>query len=504
MDTSESIYKCRNVKLNPLIVIPGCVVLLVLFHSGTLHRAEESGAEAVQSLADAIVLCFTAVSFEAATLDILSEGKYSELMRIYPESGSSIISWKFGWSLAGSIVTQSYVGPLSDGGYWHVLFWIATILSVTPFYSTLRGWIPEKKRSSTETGMTKLCPCCLFDAGGFKQKKTPFIVITISGLAGPALAAVTTFADLNIGLISSAVMLIVLATTTWIVFPRVLFYVSVSMTLINLSSPSIGSALSYFYTASEQCLPDGPHFSYTYYITVTGIVSSVVSFLAVILYQATISSWRFRPAFMFTIVAGVSINGIHLCIRFQYIILTYCPLYQSISTIIDVIIIQRWNVKFGINDKLFFFLGNAVFESLVGILLGLPMSAIFAKISPPGMESAVFAYVVGIQNFSNMLSGLLGSGIIQWSGMVTVGDNCNFDALSQLIVLWKILIPILVGIPATFLVPNKLQTEPLIDWKQEAWYGSEHETHEGYHETPVGEANAEEQTPVSKSEPYFV
>lgn len=130
------------------------------------------------------------------------------------------------------------------------------------------------------------------------------------------------------------------------------------------------------------------------------------------------------------------------------------------------------------------------------------MSAIFAKISPPGMESAVFAYVVGIQNFSNMLSGLLGSGIIQWSGMVTVGDNCNFDALSQLIVLWKILIPILVGIPATFLIPNKLQTEPLIDWKEEAWYGSEHETHDGHHETPVDEDSKGGQT--EKPEPYFV
>lgn len=53
---------------------------------------------------------------------------------------------------------------------------------------------------------------------------------------------------------------------------------------------------------------------------------------------------------------------------------------QSLSTIVDVIIVQRWNIKFGISDKLFFFLGNAVFESLVGILLGLPMSAIFAKV----------------------------------------------------------------------------------------------------------------------------
>eukprot|EP00804_Cyclotella_cryptica_P008767 CCRYP_015626-RB/>CCRYP_015626-RB protein AED:0.19 eAED:0.19 QI:188/0.88/0.9/1/0.77/0.7/10/1719/673 len=476
-----------------LIGLAGCIVLLVLFHSETPHRAVEQGADAVQSLADAIVLCFTAVSFEAATLDILSEGKYSELMRIYPESGSSIISWKFGWSLAGSIITQSYVGPLSDAGYWHTLFWIATILSITPFYPTIRnsmlvaatfsslvmfrGWMPEKKRSSDEVGMMKLCPCCLFDIGGFKQKRTPFIVITLSGLAGPILAAVTTFADLNIGLISSAVMLLVLAITTWLVFPRVLFYVTTSMLLINLSSPTIGSALSYFYTASEECLPDGPHFSYTYYITVTGIVSSVVSFLAVVLYQATISSWRFRPAFMFTIVAG------------------------SLSTIIDVVIVQRWNISFGISDKLFFFLGNAVFESLVGILLGLPMSAIFAKIAPPGMESAVFAYVVGIQNFGNMLSGLLGSGIIQWSGMTTVGDNCDFSNLAEMIVIWKILIPILVGIPATFLVPNKLQTEPLIDWKEEKWYGSEHEETD---ERVQNEADTKEHIAVPQAEPYFV
>jgi hypothetical protein len=122
------------------------------------------------------------------------------------------------------------------------------------------------------------------------------------------------------------------------------------------------------------------------------------------------------------------------------------------------------------------------------------------------MESAVFAYVVGIQNFGNMLSGLLGSGIIQWSGMTTVGDNCNFDGLSQLIVLWKILVPILVGIPATFLLPNKLQTEPLIDWKQERWYGSEHETSDGLYpdEDEGTKKKTDDDTPLSQTESYFV
>lgn len=62
---------------------------------------------------------------------------------------------------------------------------------------------------------------------------------------------------------------------------------------------------------------------------------------------------------------------------------------------------------------------------------------------------------------------MFGAGIIRWSGMVTVGENCNFDALPSLILITKILIPIIIGIPAAFLIPNVFQTETLIDWGSE-------------------------------------
>lgn len=174
-----------------VIGLLGCSLLLGIFHSGTLDSAVQQGPDAVQHLADIIVICFTAVSYEAATLDILGEGKYAELMRLHPESGSSIISFKFGWALLGGIVTQTFVGPLSDAGYFHVLFWIALALSLTPFYPTLVGWIPEKKRTAEERGMVRLCKGCLFDKGTFQEKRTPFIVITLCGLSAPVLAAVT-------------------------------------------------------------------------------------------------------------------------------------------------------------------------------------------------------------------------------------------------------------------------------------------------------------------------
>ena len=221
-----------------LIGLIGCAVLLGLYHSGEVKNSIEQGGSAIQRLADITVICFTAVSYEAATLDILGEGKYSELMRLHPESGSSIITFKFGWSLVGSIVTQSFVGPLSDAGYFHVLFWIATVLSLTPLYPTLVWWIPEKIRTVEESGMVKLCKGCLFDKGSFQEKQTPFIVITLCGLAAPLLAAVTTYADLVIGLIVSGVIIVGFTVATFFIFPK-----SVSVYLCAVMLPCLYFAL---------------------------------------------------------------------------------------------------------------------------------------------------------------------------------------------------------------------------------------------------------------------
>ena len=80
--------------------------------------------------------------------------------------------------------------------------------------------------------------------------------------------------------------------------------------------------------------------------------------------------------------------------------------------------------------------------------------------------------------FCDIVNTLIGAGIIRWSGMVTVGENCKFDALPSLILITKILIPIIIGIPATFLIPNVLQTERLIDWSSEDWFSNSVRTDE--------------------------
>ena len=207
-----------------LVGVEGCAVLLGTYRRAVGALEEESSpsssSAAARTLADAIVACFAAVSFEASSLDVLGEGKYSELMRRNPESGSSVISFKYGLSSLGIMVTNAYVGPLADAGHFHALYWVAMFLSLAPLLPTLAGWIPERIRSAAEPGMVKLCPGCLFDRGSFVEKRTLFIVITLCGLSGPVLTAVTTFADLTIGLSISAAFIVAFTVGTYFIFPR--------------------------------------------------------------------------------------------------------------------------------------------------------------------------------------------------------------------------------------------------------------------------------------------
>ena len=71
--------------LSILIGLVGCSTLLVLFHSGSAAAAVDAGPESVRHLADFIVVCFFMMNLEGATLDVLGEGKYSEIMSLHPE-----------------------------------------------------------------------------------------------------------------------------------------------------------------------------------------------------------------------------------------------------------------------------------------------------------------------------------------------------------------------------------------------------------------------------------
>ena len=61
--------------------------------------------------------------------------------------------------------------------------------------------------------------------------------------------------------------------------------------------------------------------------------------------------------------------------------------------------------------------------------------------------------------------------------------------------------PVLVGVPATLLIPNRLQTESLIDWANEKWYEGDEREERSLTESLF---RVEEETPEEQDEEdYF-
>lgn len=113
--------------------------------------------------------------------------------------------------------------------------------------------------------------------------------------------------------------------------------------------------------------------------------------------------------------------------------------------------------------------GSGIFTSVITTLMNIPFSAINARIAPPELEASAFAYSSGMTNFCGMVSGLFASWAIDLSGMITVGESCNFEALPMLIIVVNVLPIALVGLPVIMLIPDVYQTEELIDWEKEGW-----------------------------------
>ena len=67
---------------------------------------------------------------------------------------------------------------------------------------------------------------------------------------------------------------------------------------------------------------------------------------------------------------------------------------------------------------------------------------------------------LGLKNFAGLTSSLTGTLIFDAAGIKTL-PPCNWDALWWLIVLCNVALPVLGGVPAAWLIPNKLQTEKL-------------------------------------------
>lgn len=375
-----------------------------------------------------LVCCFLGVNFEVALYDLLSEAKYSEIRNKHPELGSDASMFATGLITFGSLLVLTFVGTLSDMELYWVIFLIALVCGTAPIIPTLLGWLPEPRYLNAKVIQ-------FIDKDRIKRDAPMILVVMFGGFSGIATSAVTSFVSPVVGLAVSGLLLICCLAGCWKFFPEEITQVALYQVISTLSAPSIGSALSYFFTASETCLPNGPHFSFAYFTSWAGIVGQILGLVAIVIYKKFLSKLRFRRVLIITTIL------------------------QGLGGFSDLFIVLRLNLAIGLPDKYAYIIGGAVLEPVVDMLNWIPANALISIFVEDGMEASCFAFLAGISNFAKMVTKLNGSIIFTLAGIETKGGGaCNFDSLWWLVLVCHIFAPIVIGIPAAFLIPDIEQT----------------------------------------------
>jgi len=376
-----------------------------------------------------LALCLMGVQFQIALFDLFSESAFSEIVRDHPYTGSDIITLVQGFQQSGGFIAVLLIGLLADGGYYKTLFSFVAGVIVTPLVPSLFNWLLEKKHAGTSVFQ-------LVNRAQLYRDRWFIGLVAATGLAAPLVALIVNAVDPAVGLAVAILLTMAIVLAAFKIADPIIARVALLQVILSVGSPRLGGALDYFYTADETCVPGGPHFSYAYYLTYAGVAGTLSSIAGVIVYQAVFSRFRFRTVLVIT------------------------TLMCGFIGMSDLFIVLRLNVRMGIPDRAAYILGEAVMEPLMEMLQWIPVSALISKVVPKGMESSSFAFMAGISNFSSMIAELSGALLFETVGIKTTGV-CNFEKLWILILVCHVLMPIVTGVPAIWLIPNVYQTEAL-------------------------------------------
>jgi len=411
----------------------------------------------------------TLINAQVAIADLLTEGKYAEAMRYNPNHSASMVSYVWGNITLGGILATvlSYIA-LKDENY-HLLFWMALPFAVQCFLTSASGLLPELKVKRTKKGEVvvddgeddegdKVDAMGVGDAKksvtfadedeetkkANRQKRSMNMMAILMGvicviIAGIQIVGLDESTILSITLISC----VLLSMLIFFFLPRQLAKATFFLFITSVLSVSFGGAMTYWFTVDEKCNPGGPHFDYVYFTVYTSIVGQCSGIIGIWLFNIFFSKGSLRKAFWISSVIS------------------------SLGSFFDYAIVKRWNVDYlSIPDKAFYMFGDAVLESIVGMMAYMPSVVLIAKMCPKNLETTMFAILASFANLGGSLSGSFGTFAMDYAGIKTdlTSGSCNWDNLPNLILVCGICMPLL-AIPLTFIfVPNILMTDSITDF----------------------------------------
>lgn len=357
----------------------------------------------------------TLVSLHAATTDLLTEGKYAELMQLRPTTGSDLTSFVSSMFFVSGLLAAVAVGPLADAGHVRALFWVAMVPAGAAVYPILRGHFPDQLSLGT-------------------SDSTWFTVLSwVMATAAIGLTIITMAVDpakVAPKLVYTLCASLVLIAVSFRALPRGIAKANLYLFLTSAAYVSIEGALDYFYTAPSDCFEDGPHFTMKYYVTLSTVVSAIAGLASIVVFQTFLSDWSYRHLFIMTTVMRV------------------------VAALVDLIIVLRWNrTVLGVSDHITYMFGNSIVRSIVSELEYIPAVVLTSKLCPKHHEATVYAILAGFQNFGHAVGSSTGASMTALFGVNANFDKnqCHFDRLPELILMAHLALPLLV-IPTVFLL----------------------------------------------------
>jgi hypothetical protein len=302
----------------------------------------------------------------------------------------------------GSLIGTVLAGVLADHGHTLVAFWLVCGMCAQAVLPVLLGHLPLQV--STAPKMSGILP-----------------LAAVLSASAVVLGVVTAYTDPAAKMTFALVSVALLLAGGFVLLPRELAICNGYMCTCNVLQVSVRGALDFWYTADYACVPGGPAFSMTYYITVAGAVAAASTFVGVGLFRSTLSRWSFRDMFRFT------------------------ALLRCFGAVADVVIINRWNLAVGVPDRVMFMAGNAVVGPIIAAMDAMPMVALTSKLCPEGEESTVYALLASYQNYGGAVASAVGVAAARSAGIHLQDDGaaCTFDNLSPLVVVCNMFLPLL-------------------------------------------------------------
>ncbi|KPI83163.1 putative biopterin transporter, partial [Leptomonas seymouri] len=424
-----------------------------------------------------------------ANVDTFAQAIYSRRIRRSPASGAALVSWAWGCALFGAMVAAAVQGPLSDNKLTHVgVYIVAGLLFALSFLFVFNVFGEQPNRvarvedskadyvrrrrveraaaqqpvghserhfSTTEPGFAECeeaaaAPRVL----GAEEELEGFVEPAVDSVLWGAVEVNRGVATRNWLMIAYCCLLTAAVVTTSVVTILgtrwQLLYTCIAVTVAvcgaafatlppvvartitfvyfnNVFYLQLPGVLNTFYVAKPACLPNGPHFNFTFYNIMNGIIGNACSIIGLTLFAHYLHNFSYRG------VMGASAIIIPLVSMF------------------DLIILKRWNLAIGIPDHAMYIFGDAIIYEVVDMLLRMPTMLLMSRVAPRGSEAMVLALLGSVAHLGMSTSTAVGYLLLETIWPVVTRGKCDYGNAPWLVIAGHIVLPLVI-LPLSFLL----------------------------------------------------